>query len=104
MADKYLYRYSKRQYTIKESFQLQVSYSEHTPGHVVEELGSLLSCIIDGIETVPLWKFTESSILKRIYMNISTSISNKFFTTILIGQVECCMPPDSEALLPPAKS
>ena len=104
MADKYfMYRYSKRQCTIKESFQLQVSYSEHTPGNVVEELGSLLSCIIDGIETVPLWKFTESSILKRIYMNISTSISNKFFTTILIGQVEC-MPPDSEALLPPAKS
>ena len=66
MADKYfMYRYSKRQCTIKESFQLQVSYSEHTPGHVVEELGSLLSCIIDGIETVPLWKFTESSILKK---------------------------------------
>ncbi len=60
-----MYRYSKRLCTIKESFQLQVSYSEHTPGNVVEELGSLLSCIIDGIETVPLWKFTESSILKR---------------------------------------
>ncbi len=70
----------------KGSFQLQVSYSEHTPGNVVEELGSLLSCIIDGIETVPLWKFTESSILKRIYMNISTSISNKIFTTILINR------------------
>ena len=91
---------------IKESFQLQVSYSEHTPGHVVEELRSLLSCIIDGIETVPLWKFTESSILKKNlyeYQYNYTSISNKFFTTILIGQVEC-MPPDNEALLPPAKS
>ena len=69
MAGKYFYvyrsRYSKRLCTIKESFQLQVSYSEHTPGHVVEELGSLLSCIIDGIETVPLWKFTESSVLKK---------------------------------------
>ena len=104
MADKnFINRYSKRLCTIKESFQLQVSYSEHTPGNVVEELGSLLSCIIDGIETVPLWKFTESSILKRIYMNISTSISNKIFTTILIGQVGC-MAPDSEALLPLAKS
>ena len=43
----------------------QLQCSEHTPGHVVEELGSLLSCIIDGIETVPLWKFTESLILKK---------------------------------------
>ena len=33
--------------------------------NVVEELGSLLSCIIDGIENVPLWKFTKSSILKK---------------------------------------
>ena len=53
MADKnFMNRYSKSLCTIKESFQLQVSYSEHTPGNVVEELGSLLSCIIDGIETV----------------------------------------------------
>ncbi len=99
----YRSRYSKRLCAIKESFQLQVSYSEHTPGNVVEELGSLFSY---GIETVPLWKFTESSILKKNlyeYQYNYTSISNKFFTTILIGQVEC-MPPDSEALLSPAKS
>ena len=60
-----MYRYSKTLCTIKESFQLQVSYSEHTPGNVVEKLGGLLSCIIDGIETVPLRKFTEITILKK---------------------------------------
>ncbi len=33
----------------------QLQCSEHTPGHVVGELGSLLlSCIIDGIETVEI--------------------------------------------------
>ncbi len=40
------------------SFQLQVNiYSE--PVNFLEELGSLLSCIVDGIKTTPLWKVDE---------------------------------------------
>ncbi len=69
--------------------------------NVVEELGSLLSCIIDGIENVPLWKFTKSSILKKnLYEYQYIYIKQILY---LIGQVEC-MPPDSEALLPLEKS
>ncbi len=48
------------------SFQLQVNiYSE--PVNFLEELGSLLSCIVDGIETTPLWKVDKVILKKNLY-------------------------------------